>query len=176
LLVTISGLPGSGTSTVASRVARALGLERLDGGTAFRAMAAERGLTISAFSELAESDPSIDLELDQRLAARAREGDIVLESRLAGWIARNEDLPALMVWIDCDDDERARRVAARERTSPADALTANVRREGSERQRYRAYYGIDFTDRSIYDLVLDSTTAEPDALTSAIVAAAEDLW
>jgi cytidylate kinase len=176
LLVTISGLPGSGTSTVASRVASSLGLERLDGGTAFRAMAAERGLTVSAFSELAESDPSIDVDLDQRLAVRARDGDLVLESRLAGWIARNEHLPALAVWIDCDDDERARRVAAREGISAADARVANVRREASERQRYRAYYDIDVADRSIYGLVLDSTTAEPDALTSTIVAAANALW
>lgn len=174
MLITISGLPGSGTSTVASRVARSLELERLDGGTAFRAMAAERDLTVSAFSELAESDPSIDLELDQRLAARAREGDIVLESRLAGWIATNEQLPALRVWIDCDDGERARRVATREGISPSEALRANARREASERQRYLAYYGIDFTDRSIYDLVLDSTTAEPAALTAAIVAAVSD--
>jgi cytidylate kinase len=175
LLITISGLPGSGTSTVASRVASSLGLERLDGGTAFRAMAAERGLTVSAFSELAESDPSIDLELDQRLATRARDGEIVLESRLAGWIATNEHLPALRVWIDCDDGERARRVAARERISPAEALVANARREASERQRYLAYYGISFGDRSIYDLVLDSTTAAPNALTSTIVAAAKAL-
>jgi cytidylate kinase len=53
---------------------------------------------------------------------------------------------------------------------------ANVRREASERQRYLAYYDIDVADRSIYGLVLDSTTAEPDALTSAIVAAAKALW
>ena len=175
MLITISGLPGSGTSTVAARVASALDLERLDGGTAFRAMAAERGLTVSAFSELAESDPSIDLQLDQRLAVRARDGDLVLESRLAGWIATNEQLPALRVWIDCDDRERARRVAAREGISPDDALLANLQREASERLRYLAFYDIDFADRSIYDLLLDSTTAAPDALTSTIVAAAEAL-
>ena len=175
MLITISGLPGSGTSTVAARVASALNLERLDGCTAFRAMAAERGLTVGAFSELAESDPSIDLQLDQRLAARAREGELVLESRLAGWIATNEQLPALRVWIDCEDQERARRVAAREAISPERALLANIRREASERLRYLAFYAIDFADRSIYDLLLDSTSAAPDALTSTIVAAAEAL-
>jgi cytidylate kinase len=175
LLITISGLPGSGTSTVAARVASSLNLERLDGGTAFRAMAAERGLSVSLFSDLAESDPSIDLQLDRRLAARAREGDLVLESRLAGWIATNEQLSALRVWIDCDVGERARRVATREGIAPERALMANTHREASERLRYLAYYAIDFADRSIYDLVLDSTAADPNALTSTIVAAAEAL-
>src|SRR5205814_5585645 len=86
LLVTIAGRPGSGTSTVARAVAARLGIERIDGGTVWRAMAAERGESVAAFSRLSERDPSYDLELDTRLAARAREGDLVLEARLSGWI------------------------------------------------------------------------------------------
>ena len=102
MLITISGLPGAGTSTVARLVADALGVERVDGGTVFRTMAAERGLDVGAFSLVAENDPEIDLELDQRLANRAREGDLVLESRLAAWIVTNEGLAALRVWVDAD--------------------------------------------------------------------------
>ena len=107
MLITISGLPGAGTSTVARLVADALGIERVDGGTVFRTMAAERGLDVGQFSLVAEDDPEIDLELDQRLANRAREGDVLLESRLAGWIVTNEGLPATRVWVDADEEERA---------------------------------------------------------------------
>jgi len=172
LLVTISGLPGSGTSTVAARVARELGIERLDGGTVFRALAAARGVDLVEFSALAEGDPSIDLELDAQLATRARLGDIVLESRLAGWIATNEHLEAVRVWIECDGDVRAARVAAREGVPQEASRAANEAREASERHRYRDYYAIDIDDRSIYDLVLDSGTRTPDELTAVIVAAA----
>ena len=172
MLVTISGLPGSGTSTVARLVADALGLERLDGGTVFRSMAADRGMSVGEFSAVAELDATIDVELDRRLAARAAQGDVVLESRLAGWIASNERLPSVRVWIDCDADERARRVAGREHLDVAVALEANRVREGSERARYLAYYDLDIDDRTPYGLVLDSGRAAPEELVTAIVAAA----
>jgi CMP/dCMP kinase len=172
LLITISGLPGAGTSTVARLVADALGLERVDGGTVFRAMAAERQLDVNQFSLVAEDDPEIDLELDQRLANRAREGDVVLESRLAAWIAANEGMTATRIWVDAEERERARRVAAREGGDPESALDANRAREASERRRYRTYYGIDLDDRSVYDLVIDSTGQPPEAVAESIVAAA----
>lgn len=170
MLVTISGLPGAGTSTVARAVAAALGIERLDGGTVFRALAAERGLTLAEFGAYAETEPSVDLELDTRLAARAAAGDVVLESRLAGWIATNEGLPALRVWVTCAPEERARRVATRESLSIEDARAANVQREASEAARYQRYYGIDLDDLALYDLVLDSTDTPPDELVAAVLA------
>ena len=172
MLITISGLPGAGTSTVARLVAGALGVERVDGGTVFRTMAAERGLDVGEFSQVAEDDPEIDLELDQRLANRAAEGDVLLESRLAGWIVTNAGLPATRVWIDADEAERAHRVATREGADPGAALEANRAREASERRRYRTYYGIDLDDRSVYDLVIDSTGIEPAAIAESIIAAA----
>lgn len=172
MLVTISGLPGSGTSTVAKAVAADLGIDHLDGGQVFRGLAAERGLDLAAFGALAESDPRIDVELDRRLGERAAGGAVVLESRLAGWIVTNDRLPAVRVWIACDPDERARRVAGRDGHAADDARAHNDVREASEAQRYLAFYGIDIDDRSIYDLVLDSTDRSSDDLVLEIVAAA----
>ena len=169
MLVTISGLPGSGTSTIAREVAAALDLPRLDGGTVFRSMAAERGMTLAEFGALAEQEPSVDLELDRRLAVAARAGDVVLESRLAGWIARNEGVAGLRVWVTCDERERARRVGAREGVALDDALVANREREASEALRYVTYYDIDLSDLAPYDLVLDSTSVPPDQLVSEIL-------
>ena len=171
MLVTISGLPGSGTSTVATRVAASLGVPRLDGGTVFRQLATERGLSLAEFSALAERDPAVDLELDARLAAAARAGDVVLESRLAGWIAANEGVEALSVWVACDEEERARRVAVREDLAVPVALEANRAREASEATRYREYYAIDLADLAPYDLVLDSTSTGPDELVESILKA-----
>ncbi|HYI62820.1 MAG TPA: cytidylate kinase family protein [Acidimicrobiales bacterium] len=171
-LVTISGLPGAGTSTLARAVAAALGLAHVDGGQVFRALAAERDQDVHAFGAEAESDPSIDVELDTRLARRGAEGDVVLESRLAGWIATHEGLPALRVWVECAEGERARRVAAREGSTPDVTAAQNRRREVSEARRYRDYYGIDLADRSPYDLVLDSTATPVEDLLAAVLAAA----
>ena len=171
MVVTISGLPGSGTSTLARALAEALDLAHVDGGQIFRSLAAERGLDVHAFGALAEGDPSIDIELDARLADRGREGAVVLESRLAGWIATNEGLDATRVWVTCRPEERARRVSGREGSSAVDAAAENARREASEAERYLTYYGIDITDTSPYDLVVDSTDTPVDALLAQVTAA-----
>ncbi len=173
-LLTISGLAGAGTSTLAKTVAARLGLERVDGGSVFRLMAAERGLDVYQFSAQAESDPQFDLELDQRLAARARQGDVVLESRLAGWIAVHEQLEGLRVWVACDEMERARRVAQRDGIDVEAALAANRGRQESEARRYRDFYGIDFGDLSVYSLIVDSGTSDPDTLAERVLDGAQN--
>lgn len=172
MLVTISGLPGSGTSTLARLVAPALGFDHLDGGTVFRAAAAEVGLTLAEFARRAEDDPAIDRALDDRLTERARAGDVVLESRLAGWLAHRAGLDALRVWVACDEAERAKRVSGREGHDHPAALAQSRVRERSERTRYLTYYGIDLADLSVYDLVVDSAAVTPDSLAATVVAAA----
>jgi cytidylate kinase len=169
LLITVSGPPGSGTTTAATSVAEVLGLELVPGGEVFRAMAVEHAMSLREFGAYAAAEPAVDIELDRRLADRARAGHAVIESRLAGWIARNEGLAALRVWIDCDDTVRAERVAAREGKTVELALAENAEREKIERDRYLALYDIDIDDLSIYDLVLDSGLHPAAALAEEII-------
>lgn len=172
MLITLAGLPGSGTSTVGREVASRLGLAHLDGGTVFRSLAAERGMSLADFARVAEDDDRIDRALDDRLTDRARDGDVLLESRLSAWLVTRAGLPALRVLLECDEHERARRVAGRDGHEADAALAVNRAREASERARYQAYYGIDVTDTSVYDLVLDSTATPPADLVAAVVEAA----
>jgi cytidylate kinase len=172
LLITVSGPPGSGTTTAAQRVADRLGLELVLGGEVFRALAVERHMSLPEFGLYASDNPEVDVELDSRLARRARDGEAVIESRLAGWIAHNEGLAAVIVWIDCDPRIRAERVAAREGVSVERALADNEERQLVERRRYLTLYGIDLSDLSIYELVLDSGELGPAELADRIVDAA----
>lgn len=172
MLVTISGPPGSGTTTVSRLVASELELELVAGGEVFRQMAGEAELSLQEYGELAQGHPDIDRELDDRLEARAAEGGCVIESRLAGWLATRGGHGGLRVWIDCDEQVRATRVAARDDTELTQALIDNAERADLERARYQAAYEIDLADRSPYDLVLDSTEATPEALAAEIVEAA----
>ena len=169
MLITVSGPPGSGTTTAATAVAEVLGLELVPGGEVFRAMAVEHAMSLREFGAYAAAEPAVDIELDRRLADRARSGHAVVESRLAGWIARNEGFDAVRVWIDCDDSVRAERVAAREAKTVDQALAENAEREKVERDRYLALYGIDIEDLSIYDLTLDSGRHPASALATEIV-------
>ena len=73
------------------------------------------------------------------------------------------------MWVDCDDQVRAVRVAARDGTTLAQALIDNAERRDLERARYQNVYGIDLDDRSTYDLVLDSTSEPPESLADAVI-------
>jgi cytidylate kinase len=176
LLITISGLPGSGTTTVSRLVAAALHLDRVPGGEVFRQLAAESGMTLAEFGLHAQDHPEIDRELDARLEARAREGSCVIESRLAGWLATNAGLLAVRVWIDCEDQVRAARVAERDGTSVEQAWEDNAERAAVEHGRYVQAYGIDLDDKSPYDLLLDSTSTSAADLAEQVIAAARETF
>jgi CMP/dCMP kinase len=171
LLITVSGPPGSGTTTTAQHVSARLEIALVPGGAVFRAMARERGMSLAEFGLYATDHPEVDVELDARLAERGRVGGVVIESRLAGWIAHNEGLDAVTVFVDCEPRVRAERVAAREGLAVERALADNMERERVERARYLALYGIDIEDTSIYDLVLDSGTLSPSELADRVAGA-----
>jgi cytidylate kinase len=172
MLITISGPIGSGKSTVAARLADALSMEHVSGGDIFRELAAERGYTPLEFNKLAEEDDQIDRDLDRRQREIATNRDnLVLESRLAGWMAG--DLADLKCWFDAPEAVRAQRVAEREDQDFDTAHSEMRARAASEAKRYQAYYGIDFEDRSIYDLALNTARWSPDAVVSIVRTAVE---
>lgn len=169
VLITISGLPGSGKTTVARLVAQALCLEHVYAGDIFRRQAAARGLSLEEYARRAETDHSIDRALDAQMRERARQGNAVLEGRLAAFMADEARAPALRVFLDAPEEVRAARIAGREGGEVAERLPQMQAREASDARRYCEIYGFDYHDRSRYDLVLGTDGRSPDELAAAIV-------
>ncbi len=174
-IVTVGGLPGTGTSTLCRLLQERLGWPYVYAGQLFRDEAAQRGLSLADFGALCQQDASVDQALDARQAALLSEasaqGDgLILEGRLAGWLAHRDAVPSRRVWVTCDDDERARRLAERDGGDVQAQREAMLVRERSEADRYNRYYGIDLGDLAPYDLVLDSTKLAPLDLVDAVVA------
>jgi cytidylate kinase len=155
MLLTVSGPAGSGKTTFAKSLADELGYEHVSGGDIFRSLAEERGVSLVEFNKLAEEDDQVDRDLDRRLRdiASDRE-DLVLESRLAGWMAG--EYADLKFWLDAPLNVRVDRVADREGKDVAVAREETTERAESEAKRYLEYYDIDIEDRSIYDLVVNT--------------------
>lgn len=172
VLITISGVPGSGKTTVARLVAAELGLEHVYAGNIFREQASRAGLSLVEYLRRAETDPSIDRELDRRMQERAAVGAAVLEGRLAAVMADRAGVPALKVFLDASEAVRARRIAGREGGATDERLREIQAREASDRQRYRAIYGVDYHDLARYDLHMDTDGRTPEEVAGAIVAAA----
>ncbi|WP_247729266.1 (d)CMP kinase [Halovivax limisalsi] len=173
MLLTVSGPPGSGKSTTAALLAEHFGLDHVSGGDIFRELADERGYTPLEFNKLAEENDEIDRDLDRRLREVAIErDDLVLESRLAGWLAGEH--ADFRFWLDAPAHVRGERIAEREAKDPTDATEETRAREASEAQRYREYYGIDIEDLKLYDLSVNTARWEPDAVLDMLVTAVEE--
>ncbi|MEW6753583.1 MAG: (d)CMP kinase [Candidatus Latescibacterota bacterium] len=156
-VLTVSGLPGSGTTTACRLLGKALGWPHVNAGQIFRELAAGSGLTLAELGRRAEEDGEIDRQLDARMVATARRlGRVVLEGRLTGWMASRHGLPALRTWLAAPLEVRARRVSRRDGQPLAQATRAMQEREASEARRYRLFHQIEIADLSVYDLVVDT--------------------
>lgn len=153
--ITVSGLPGSGTTSLSRYLAERHGFEMISAGEVFRQLAKEHNMELAAFGRLAEEDPVYDKMIDTRQKEIAAERDnIIVEGRLSGWMVKDADLK---IWLYAPIGCRIKRIAFRDQT--ADENTAErltLEREKCEAGRYRSYYSIDISDLSIYHLILNS--------------------
>lgn len=170
LTLTVGGLAGTGTSTLCRLLAAHLDLPYTYAGSLFRQEAARRGMSLADFGALCQEDPAVDRSLDDRQLELLRDGGVLLEGRMAGWLAEHNAVDAYTVWVVCDEDERMRRIAERDGGDLEEQRTRTLEREASEQARFLDYHGADLRDLEIYDLVLDSTAATPTELAQTVLA------
>src|SRR3989344_2049522 len=169
-LITIAGSLGSGKSSTAKAVARALGYRHFSSGDLFREIAGARGESVEATNISAEIQKDIDHQVDERLQRMGKEEDkLVIDSRLA-WHWMPDSFKAFLL---LDRDRAAERIfqdvlkksrVSEEAQSVADVRASIERRFASEQKRYKALYNVDPTDLKNFDLVIDTKHNDLDAV------------
>ena len=163
-IITISGTPGSGKSTIAELLTENLSLSYVYSGQIFRQLAKEYKMSLAEFGKYCEEHDDIDRKLDEKQVEILKKGNVILEGRLTGWLAELNNINAFKIWIDADAKIRAERIIKREGGELTDQLSKLLKREKSEQSRYKSYYNIDIKDTSIYDLIIDSSQMTPDEI------------
>ncbi|UCH57423.1 MAG: cytidylate kinase family protein [Candidatus Bathyarchaeota archaeon] len=158
LVITVSGLHGSGRSTHALKLAEAFGLRYVSSGTIFRQMAEERELSLEELSKLTDEDPELDKVIDERAREESAKGEVVIDATLSGWMAKDPDI---RIFLTTPFESRIRRIADREGISYEEAKRETVVREESESERFLKFYDVDIKDLSIYDVVLNTDLFKP---------------
>ena len=174
--MTVSGHPGSGTSTLVRGLMDRFGWTSLNGGDVFREEAKRRGMSLGDFGELCKNELDVDRSLDELLRQRMQGPDAanIVESRLAGWWAYRLELPCLRIWLDVSDEERARRVSEREGLTLENALEANRARAAVDGERFLLLYDLVPEDPEPYTHVLDATTLNASQILDHVVALLEE--
>ncbi|MBS7606647.1 cytidylate kinase family protein [Candidatus Bathyarchaeota archaeon] len=149
IVICISGLAGSGKSTVARKIAEHYGLKYYSGGDALRAIASEMGYRVSnrgwweteeglRFLEERSRNLELDRLVDKKMLEWAEEGNVVLDSWTMPWLLKGI---GFKIWIDASDDVRAERISKRDGISIEEALKRMREREKKTKEIYKTLYG-----------------------------------
>jgi cytidylate kinase len=169
MIISFSGAPGAGKSTIAQKLAEKLNFPRYYIGGLRRQKAKERGMTLEEYNKLGESDPSTDLEVDKyQEELGKKEDNFIIEGRTSWHFIPH----SLKIYLDVDSEEGAARIKKDleknddrnegEVKSLEDVKKSIERRMESDRKRYKKYFNIDVYNRDNYDIVVDTTHFSPE--------------
>lgn len=168
--VAISGLAGTGKTTAAEALREEFDLRYISAGAVFRRIAQEHGMDLAEFSDHVENHPEIDRELDRRTAEESKKDDVLIDARLAGWMAEGADIRILLI---ASLEERVQRIAEREDRSYDEVLEETRIREESEKRRYKELYDVDVDDYSVFDIVINTEKFDKDEMIRVLSLAVE---
>ena len=153
-IITVSGLAGSGKSSVVRLLQKNLpGFKIIHAGGLFREAAEKKGISLEKYCETRTEQDDIDTE--KQMLEQGLPGNIIVDGWIAGWcLGKWADL---RIFVDCPVEIRAQRLAKRESLSFDEAFGRAERRYNSDTSRYKKLYGIDMTDMSIYNFVIDNS-------------------
>ncbi len=174
-IITISSLPGSGSSTIANNVAEKLKWDLFSSGDFAREIAHERNLTLAELTQKAENNPEIDRMIDAKNKSLTNAKEVVVDSRLAFHFIPN----SFDVYLDVTLQEAAQRIyrdesESREKSGEIHDTIEEVRehiqeRVDSDRERYKDLYDLDYTSHDHYDLVVDTTDKKIPSITKTVI-------
>jgi cytidylate kinase len=164
IVVCISGMAGTGKSTLAKKIAKKYKLRYYSGGDALKALAAEEGYDSSSrgwwespegliFLEKREKNLAFDKAVDEKLLQYAQQGNVLLDSWTMAWLLKT----GFKIWLVASVEKRAERIAKRDKISTQEALRVLKQKEAKTKAIYKKLYGFTLgEDFEPFNLVLET--------------------
>lgn len=170
IVICISGMAGTGKSTLSKKLARKYNLKSYSGGDALKELARAEGYDVSregwwespeglSFLKVRTGDPKFDKAVDAKLLEYASQGNVLLDSWTMPWLVKS----GFKIWLMASLEKRAARVAIRDGLSVNEALKVLEEKEARTRAIYQKLYGFVLgEDFAPFDLVLDTDNLNAD--------------
>lgn len=170
MIITISGLAGSGTTTVSKILSKKMGIPYISAGDIFRQMALEKNMDILEFSKFAEENEDTDIEIDRKQSQIAREhDDLIIEGRLSAHFVDAD----LKLWFIAPLETRTNRICQRENKPFEIVKEEIIKRSNSESKRYREIHNIDVENMEVYDLIINTGSFQAESVVRIILKVVE---
>lgn len=158
MIITLSGLTGTGTTSVAKKLKEELGYEYIYAGQILRDEAERRGMSLLEFDKYLVDHLEFDKELDKKVVEFGRtHPNSILEGRISAWMVDKEGLSALKILLTVSLDLAAERIFQRDNLSIEEAKNKISERDTVIFGRYKELYDIDPSDTSVYDHIIDTS-------------------
>ena len=163
-VICISGMAGTGKSTLAKKLAQKYNLKYYSGGDALKDLAKDEGYDINAqgwwespvgldFLQKRVNDPKFDKAVDNKLLEYANQGNVLLDSWTMPWLLKG----GFKIWLEASFEKRAARVAERDNLTYTEAVKVLGEKEGHTKSIYKTLYGFSLgDDLAPFDFVLDT--------------------
>lgn len=163
-VICISGLAGTGKSTLAKKIAKKYKLNYFSGGDALKDLAKQQGYDISLqgwwespvginFLKERASDPKFDKAVDDKMLEYAEQGNVLLDSWTMPWLLKG----GFKIWLEASFEKRAARVAERDKMTLDEAIKMLQEKETRTKAIYKELYGFVLgQDMAPFDFILDT--------------------
>lgn len=161
MIISISGTPGSGKSTIAKFLETKLKMPRYYIGGLMREYAKEHNMALEELNDLCLKDSKVDKDMDSYQAKLGKDKDnFIIEGRTSWHFIPK----SLKIFVYVEPEEAARRIFLdkserneRKHDSVENLKHSILERMENDSARYRKYYNIEVYDPSNYDAVIDTT-------------------
>lgn len=171
MIITITGMPGSGKSTVGRILAEQLGYKFYSVGDFRGEMAQKLGLTIDELNKVGEKEFWTDQKADDwQKKIGQTENNVIID----GWLAFHFVPNSFKIFIDVELKFAAHRIFINQRPDEKyldseEAVAKQISNRLEEtRNRFLKYYQVDFLNKDYYDLMIDSTNISPEEVVDKI--------
>lgn len=172
MIITISGLPGSGKSTISRLLAEKLNYEHYSSGDFVRQLAKENNQDVLTFYKNAENNPEVDYKIDKRQEQLGKEKDnFIIDGRLSFFFIPH----SIKVFLDVNLEIAASRIFEAKRSEETNYESyEHAKKEIGERvknevKRYSLLYGVNYLDKNNFDFIIDTTNLTPEQITDKII-------